>query len=387
MNAEELEKAQKIAKLITGYIGNNLSKEEKNQLDDWLLEDIDNIVLFEKLTDEQNIKESLAWFKRIDEEVALRKIRHKIHKRSTRLNVLIWTAAAAIIIVSVWLYRSQIPLFIDQEIVSALENQKIIPGKSKAILITEEGEKILLDNTSDTTIDIGKGLKADKDNDQLVYHHATQTTTNTLLVPVGGQYKLVLADGTKVWLNASSSLTYPTAFTTHKRVVELKGEGYFEVAQKPDQEFEVKIGESSIVVTGTAFNVSNYKNDDKQTITLIKGAIHLMVDGQKVIMHPGQEGIIQSKYIVSVTNHPNAVESLAWTRGLFSFNKTPMVEVMNQLSRWYDVQIKYEGNPNKYFTGNIPMISSIETCLEMLELSGNVRLILSGRTITVSPKN
>jgi ferric-dicitrate binding protein FerR (iron transport regulator) len=387
MSADQLLEAQKVARLITGYLNKDLSDVEKADLDEWILASADNMVLFRQLTDQNNLEESLRWFRNIDEHAARIKIENNINDSKKRKLYPLWWAAAAFVmfVIGYVLYerKASSELKMDSKYRAAQVRIDIEPGKHKAVLITASGERIDLEKTKDAEINIGNDIKIENRDDELIYKQQPVSNENTLQVPAGGQYNVLLADGTKVWLNSVSTLRFPTSFNSNSRTVELEGEGYFEVAKDRKKPFLVRIQNSVIRVTGTHFNVHSYVNEDEQRITLLKGGIVLIAKTDSVQMKPEHEATISADGKVSVVSNSNALESVAWTKGMLSFNKASVEEVMRQIGRWYNVDVQYEGKSTKQFTGNIPMKSSLDTVLEMLRISGNVQFSVHGRTIIV----
>lgn len=384
MTPEELKKAKKVARLIIGYLNRDLSPMEKEELDDWLSEDMDNVDLFERLTDEQHLEESMAWFRTLDKEVV------NFNRRHFTIRVvkpLLWIAAAVLVLaIGIrLLYNANNERIVDKSTIM-LAQDSVAPGNFKAVLITASGDKVSLGNQMEKEIALGGEQKAKDNGERLVYGPGAESSENTLQVPAGGMYQVVLPDGTKVWLNSVSELKYPTAFVGPTRKVELEGEGYFEVAKNSNSPFEVHCGRKTIIqVTGTQFNVSSYSMENMQRVTLLEGGINLLANRTVRSIKPGEEGIVLANGNISVSIDPNSRASIAWTKGLFSFRKTSIEEVMRQFERWYNVQVIFEGRPVKQFTGNIPMKSSINSALQMLEISGNVHFTLSGKTVTVRP--
>lgn len=382
MTLEELNKSKKVARLIIGYLNKDLRPQEREELDNWLSEDVDNVALFEKLTDKAHLEESIRWFKALDREAMKDDGKNFVGKKT---NSLMWVAAAVIFLgIGLWIFRYGFEDKVAGDKRKLVSTDSVMPGGFRAVLVTASGEKVSLGSRKE--ISVGKGAVAKDEGEQLVYSPNVESSVNTLQVPAGGQFQVVLSDGTKVWLNSMSALRYPTSFNDSLREVELEGEGYFEVAKNRKQTFEVRCGSNVMVqVTGTEFNINSYGNLAERRITLIGGSINLRVNNRSLAMRPGQQGTVSGDEAVNIVNESNAAESIAWTKGLFSFNKTSIEEVMHQLSRWYNITVMYEGRPNKQFTGNIPMKSSIQSALQMLEISGDVHFTLSGKTVTVRP--
>ncbi len=273
-----------------------------------------------------------------------------------------------------------------------IQEQNILPGGDKAILILENGDKLSLNDLKNgEVIEQGDGqFKKDKDG-HVSYHlnnkspdSRSKEVFNTIQTPRGGQYMVLLSDGTKVWLNAFSSLRYPTVFSSDKRVVELSGEGYFEVA-KNKKPFLVKTNKQEIEVLGTHFNVQNYDDELSQQVTLLEGSVKVMPTTLKnsvpVVLAPGQQALLSSKLSV---HQVDINETIAWKNGYFQFVDSDLETVMRQLSRWFDVDVVYKDgkSSNKHFSGKINRDIEIQHIFEMLRYF-EVKFKIEGRTIIV----
>jgi ferric-dicitrate binding protein FerR (iron transport regulator) len=202
---------------------------------------------------------------------------------------------------------------------------------------------------------------------------------NTLTVPAGGQYKVVLPDGTKVWLNASSSLKYPMVFGGAKRKVELTGEGYFEVAKDPMYPFEVSANGSTVQVLGTHFNINAYTDEPVIKCALAEGAIRL---NNTVVLKPGEEGLIGKNGNIEKAKADLAT-TLAWKDGQFNFKQAPIDLLMRQVARWYNAGIIYDAQITDHFNAEIPRDVPVSKLLHLLEATGSVHFKIENNTITV----
>ena len=197
-----------------------------------------------------------------------------------------------------------------------------------------------------------------------------ETTYNTLSTPRGGQYMLTLEDGTKVWLNAASSIKYPSAFSAGERTVELTGEAYFEVAKDAGRPFAVKVNGMAVNVLGTHFNVMAYGNEEATAVTLLEGAVNVTKDKDKVSLRPGQQALLKTGGALKVINNVNLEETVAWKNGYFQLDHTKLAVLMRQVERWYNVDVVYEGKiPNRQFGGKIYRNSDIKDVIKILEVS------------------
>lgn len=213
-------------------------------------------------------------------------------------------------------------------------------------------------------------------SDHLLYEYSNKPTsstnyTHTLQTPKGGQYTVTLPDGSKVWLNAASSIAYSTTFTNQVRKVWLQGEAYFEVAKsKNSVPFMVEVNNTTIEVLGTQFNVNASQANHSITTTLIEGSVKIHQSANSQTLHPGQEASTNSLDSTIIVKQADIEKALAWKNGYFQFDQTPLEEVMQQLSNWYDVEVKYEKNiPSRAFSGEIPRSYTLPQVLEILEIS------------------
>jgi ferric-dicitrate binding protein FerR (iron transport regulator) len=210
---------------------------------------------------------------------------------------------------------------------------------------------------------------------------------NILITPKGGQYMVILPDGTKAWLNASSSLKYPLAFNSDDRVVELTGEGYFEVAKDQNKHFKVKLKNDAVVeVTGTHFNIMAYDDEINIQTTLIEGSVLVNSNNKQIKILPGQQAAIQKDGTIELNTRVNTEDVIAWQNGLFKYKDQPIENIMRQVARWYDVDIVYEGKVTDHF--NVTGISrnvSVSKLFNLLELTGRVHFSVEDKKIIVKP--
>jgi transmembrane sensor len=277
------------------------------------------------------------------------------------------------------------------------EQADVQPGGNKAMLTLADGSTITLDSVQNGTLATQGSARVLKlQNGQLAYNTikqekgAVQPATvsyNTIRTPRGGQYEVVLPDGSKVWLDAASSLHFPTAFNQERRDVELSGQAYFEIAEDKAAPFHVKVGGTDVEVLGTHFNVNAYPEEGAVRTTLLEGAVKMSVGGSSRVLTPGQQaswsdgqaGAIQIRSDVDVE------AEIAWKNGLFQFRDAGLKEVMRQLNRWYDVDVVYEGViPSQQFDGKMQRTLTLSQVLRILEKS-QVHFTIEGKKIIVQP--
>jgi len=261
-----------------------------------------------------------------------------------------------------------------------------LPGGNKAVLTLANGTTVVLDSAAGDAIPSQGATKVIRINGQLKYEagqaESNAVVYNTLSTPRGGQYKIELPDGTLVWLNAASSLRFPTAFNNGERIVELNGEGYFEVAHKADMPFKVQLRSGAVEVLGTRFNVMAYQNETKVKTTLLQGAVKVTHNTYSARLVPGQEASWAADGSNITVMPTDTEEAVSWKEGFFQFNKAPLADVMRQLQRWYNVEVRYEGSSKREFWGKIPRNVKLSEALKILEFS-NIQYSMKGDTIII----
>ncbi|MCX2450450.1 FecR domain-containing protein [Pedobacter sp. PLR] len=270
----------------------------------------------------------------------------------------------------------------------------ILPGSEQATLTLGNGQKIVLDGVVNGKIAEQAGISISKTADGQLVYSVTEVAgkkdvieadaMNTIATPRGGQYQLNLPDGTKVWLNAASSLKYPVRFSARQRLVELTGEGYFEVAKDPARPFKVKTGTEELQVLGTHFNINSYTDEAARKTTLLEGAVRINSKSwsQPIVLSPGQQAVVsnQGLKILKV----NTDEIIDWKNGNFIFQEEPLESIMRKVARWYDVEVKYEGSPGDLtFTGVVSRSKNISAMLNALDKTGKVHFKVAGKVVTV----
>lgn len=272
----------------------------------------------------------------------------------------------------------------------------IVPGGNKAFLTLANGKRIVLTDAKNGELAEQSGIKVIKTADgQLIYSVSNETSpvtgTNKIETPAGGQYQVRLPDGTKVWLNAASSLTFPTKFAKLERRVMLSGEAYFEVAKDKRHPFIVKTEQQEVEVLGTHFNINSYQDEPELKTTLLEGSVkvvlnssvqHVTMQDRSIIIKPSQQAILQNNKLKVQT--VDIQEAVDWKNGEFIFNNESLESIMRKISRWYNVKINY-GNirRTKLFSGKISRFENVSEVLSMLELTGEVHFKTEERRITI----
>jgi ferric-dicitrate binding protein FerR (iron transport regulator) len=269
----------------------------------------------------------------------------------------------------------------------------IAPGGSKATLTLANGQKIDLDSTA-------TGLIARQGNTAIVQPTSgklefqssagkavpsTGIVYNSLSTPAGGQYQVVLPDGSKVWLNALTTIRFPTLFTGARREVQVNGEAYFEVAKDESHPFIVKARDIGIEVLGTAFNINDYEDEPAIRTSLVQGSVRLVRGSASLVLKHGEQAQTEGADNLSIVPDADVIKAIAWKNGSFSFDNDKIQTVMRKLAKWYNIDVRYEGDPTKVlFGGNMRRTLSLQQVLSGLS-KYDVHFQLSGRTLVVMP--
>ena len=261
------------------------------------------------------------------------------------------------------------------------------PGKTGAILTLSNGSKIVLDSVGNGLLTNQNNTAVSKKNGGVVYTASSdaETVYNTMTTPRARQYNLELSDGTKVWLNASSSITFPTSFAANERKVILTGEAYFEVAKDKKRPFRVSVNDMQVNVLGTHFNVNAYGDEDAVNTTLLEGSVLLTEKGKKLLLKPGQQAQTEKSGAIVLKDNVNLEEVMGWKNGVFYFENASLQAVLRQVSRWYDVDVVFEkGVPTRTFEGEIQRNLQLSQVLKILE-KNKVRFKIDGKILRVMP--
>lgn len=299
-------------------------------------------------------------------------------------------AAAAVLILSILggvIYLAQRAVQ-QKELVQTVNKTEIQPGRTGAVLTLSDGKQIILDSTKNGLIAEQSGARIEHKNGEVLYNDGDKAVPviNTMRTPRGRKYQLMLADGTKVWLNAASSISFPTSFTGPDRTVSITGEAYFDVAQNAAKPFRVRVNNMEVEVLGTQFNIHAYDDEPIIKTTLLEGAVKVTKGAASQLLKPGQQAQLNQENQLTLIAAADLRYETAWKDNEFNFNYTDLKTVMRQLARWYDLEIVYESNATVYkqFGGQIPMDASLSLVLKVLE-KGGVHCRLEGNTLTVLP--
>jgi transmembrane sensor len=320
-------------------------------------------------------------------------IHNKISKvKIYKINWFRWTAAAAVFILLAgfgYLLLQTNPPGPQPSITKQTPRFKndVAPGQQGAVLTLSNGQTVVLDSLSNGAVATQGSADVIKKDGQIVYNvnsSATEVVYNTVTTPYARQFHLTLADGTQVWLNAGSSITYPTAFVGKQRSVKITGEVYFEVAHNREMPFRVEKGEVLVEVLGTHFNMNTYDDENALKVTLLEGSVRVVSTHGNSMITPGEQAQV-TKANIKVNNSVNLDEVMAWKNGNFHFAGSDINQLMRQVSRWYDVEVIYNKKLDDLFYAEIPIDTKLSDVLKALELTGKVHFAIDGRRVTVMP--
>ena len=386
---------QYFLQLIEKYNNGTATNEEIEFLENYYnaFELNDDLITDENEAEYQDVKQSIK--NKIDERIDHQFTGKTINIRSGWLKY----AAVAVILISASLGVYFIAKQGNKKAPQNNAAQFILPGGNKAMLTLSNGTRILLDDAHNGKIANQSNVSITKTNgNQIVYAVASGGNSqseqqqayqlqNTISTPNGGQYALVLPDGTKVMLNAASSLTYPASFHGKERLVQLDGEAYFEVAKNKNMPFKVKSGAQTVEVLGTHFNINAYQDEISMKTTLLEGSVKISSGTSSALIIPGQQAAVSRRDAAGILTYTVDVDKeTAWKNGLFEFQNDNLKSIMRQVARWYDVKVIYADNlPNEKYIGEIPRTSNLSDVFKILELN-NVHFEVEGKTVTVSAK-
>ena len=292
---------------------------------------------------------------------------HQLPRRRT------WTAAAAILLL---LAATATTLYLNNKKTTtpapAIAKHDLPPGHNGAVLTLSNGKQIVLDTAGNGMLTSDSHIKVIKNDGNLSYEGNTgEIVYNTVSTPKGRQWQLTLNDGTKVWLNAASSIHYPINFTGNQRIIEITGEAYLEVSPNKSAPFIVKTPTQEIQVLGTHFNINAYGDEPILRTTLLEGSIKVTAAGKTILLHPGEQMASNTAAGDLSTTKPDVSNVIAWINGRFKFDHSDIKTVMRQIARWYDVEVEYRGSlPDYQFAGGTFRNNNLSEVLEVLELSG-----------------
>lgn len=384
--------------LLEAYISGRADANEENELLDRLLEAEGDVELRSFILEVWNRyhpvldKSALDWNKVFDQVM----LSQELKGNSKRKNLFRMGWAAAAIIAMVMATGTYFLFFNKKEGSANLSQTEPVvhdiapPADNKAVLTLADGTTIRIDSAGNGTLAMQGGIRIMKASQGEISYSGTQKVAgdNVLRVPKGSwPISVILSDGSKVWLNVGSILRYPVSFSGKERRVLISGEAYFEVTHQESHPFVVEHNETEVEVLGTHFNVNTYEDESAERITLLEGSVRVKKVADSRVLRPGQQAkLSNAQHTMNILDNVDVDEVIAWKDNQFKFGESTSIgTIMRQISRWYDVDIEYEGNVDQHFWGSISKDVNLLQVLKVLEATGGVRFKVEGRKVVVFP--
>lgn len=382
-----MEDIYKIAGLIRKFRTHTLSANEARELWEWVNTD-NHRQLFERLLDRKQEARVLYELQRYELQPAYERFRVRIHTTHRRIGFYLRVAAMLLLPLTATTFIYWWRNFHQQKTTLLVQSPVIPPGSRQAILTLTDGRQLPLGKHESPRIIADAESRLKYDSAGLSYElkkSASLIRKNRIDVPRKGEFSLTLSDGTRVYLNSDTRMTYPLVFEKNKREVELEGEAYFEVVRDSTRPFFVRTKDLTIRVLGTAFDVKCYADEDYTATTLVQGSVNVVQSGKELHLQPGEQSRYHRQTNVLDKTRVNTLLYTSWKDGLFIFERQRLEDLFIVLSRWYDVQVFFERQElkDKLFTGDLKRYTDISVCLRMLELTNDVEFEIRGTTILV----
>lgn len=380
-----------IYRWVAAWVRGDITPDELVHLEHWLDAAPRNRQWFDSFTEKENLKKSIMLYSSFDSDKKWKEMEILCERKKKRSFLSYWkyaAVAAILLVVGValfWRENEKLQPVVLVEQISRSERQQ-------AILIVESGEEVVLNGVEDSCLQYFKGERLSVNNKGDLVSSVDSLQKNgsvewhTLRIPRGGEYKLVLEDGSRIWLNSASELRYPVHFTKDKRQVWLEGEAYFEIAHNAQCPFVVKTAKQDVTVLGTSFDVTAYKDENNVYTTLLNGSVRVDTKGKQQVLVPGEQAIYDGE-VINI-KEVNAKLYCSWIEDRFVFMSEDFEHVAKKLERWYNVKFIFESENlrMKYFSGSIPKYSELFKVLEMLELTTNIRFEIHEDVVYVTKK-
>ena len=319
------------------------------------------------------------------------RLEESIYDQKSRRMTLRWSVAASVILLIGLFVGRAIDGVRDMREDQLLAKSVMQPGTSKAILTMADGEKVMLDRERKLDIQLNERMRVASNGQGIVYEEngkgVVKEEYNKLVTPIGGEYRLTLSDGTKVFLNAASELKYPVEFMGDRRVVDLDGEAYFELHKDNQRPFVVRTKGAEVCVLGTSFNVNTYGDDGRIYTTLVNGSVRVLSvkNGQEKVLTPGMQGVMNMQTGQLMVREVDVESYVAWREGRFVFRTMTLDLIMQQLQRWYDFEVFYQNLELKdyEFRGVIKRDMDLDKVLSVIKATTNVDFEVKGKVITI----
>ena len=373
---------------FAGRILTNREELDDDVVEQWM-EDTEHIRLLDELA---AVRERLSGSEYKQLEVGeFKRLTQSVADRKSRRMTLRWSVAASIILLISLFVGRTINGVRDMHEEQVLAKNTMQPGTSKAVLIMADGKKVMLEQDQNLNIQLNERVRVASSGQGIVYEESglgiVKEEYNRLVTPIGGEYLLVLSDGTKVFLNADSELKYPVEFVDGKRVVDLKGEAYFEVRKDSLHPFVVRMNGAEVTVLGTSFNVNTYGDDGLIYTTLVNGSVRVssVKNGQEEVLKPGMQSVMDEQTGQLTVREVDVEPYVAWREGRFVFRAMTLDLIMHQLQRWYDFEVFYQNPELKdyEFRGVIKRDMDLDKVLSVIKATTNVDFEVKGKVITI----
>lgn len=364
-----------------------ISREEKSELEKWLAEAESHRIVYEQICSQKSFEEEYLSRQKISGEAVWARI-EKLERRKKQFRIVYWGVVAVVLL----FLAVGIHLFVVQDareftpVAQSLSYDSIHFGERKAILQLSDGKKIILQGAE---VQLQTEVAAIRQVDHELRYIADSVPTlermNVLTTPKGGEFNIVLSDGTRVWLNAGSQLTFPEVFVGNVRQVRLQGEAYFEVAKLQAKPFIVKTSQMDIKVLGTHFNVKAFPEDRRTTTTLAEGAVELYAGGYSVALKPDQQGEYEAGSQGVIVREVDAGDYMAWKNGKFVFRRERLESILEVIARWYNIEVFYQNQEVRdiLFSGKMDRYGHVRELLDMIEKTEKVKFDLSHQGLIV----
>ena len=378
---DNLSKRYRIARLIVRQIIEGADAPMDKELEEWLAESEDNQREYEDIR--RRLREDLRQKEESLAPAAWKKTERRLPKRRTLRRIAQWAAAACVA------FAMGTGAFLWMQAEEELPATVSTNTKSyQAVLILGDGERVTLNDSTRQFITEKAGTRISTEGNTVRYEAQEESETtemHTLLIPRGGEFHMELADGTQVWLNSESKLTYPARFTGGTREVAMEGEVCFQVAKNEAQPFIVRTGGMAVKVLGTVFNVDAYPDNGRIATTLVEGKVEIQAGGEKQTLLPDQQAVLEKGKGIEVKK-VYAEDYISWIGGVFHFTEASLEEIMQKLSRWYNFEFFFANADVKdaHFTLNIRRYENVSDILSKIEKTGRAHFNINGRTVVVS---
>jgi len=388
---------QQLTNLLNRYMNKEASAEETHELFDYINDPLNAPQVKEVLGDALNQETEERALPGYRQHLILDRIfdHQSLPEKKFKHRVLRWAKLAAAILLfilpGIYFLKTSKP---KSAVLTATHKPKQIdvqPGGNKAILTLGDGSQIVLDSARNGLLAHQGNTKVMKSANGHIAYNTTATGNaapiyNTMTTPRGGKYDLQLSDGTKVWLNASSSISYPITFSGTERRVSITGEVYFEVAKNKAMPFKINVnGQEDVQVLGTHFNIMAYNDEASIKTTLLEGSVKIVKNKMSGMLKPGQQAQLTTDGKLSITDDADINAVMAWKNGQTLFVNEDIKTIMRRVSRWYDIDVEYQGDmPSRLFTGGISRESNLSVLLKILELN-KIHFKMIGKKLIVSP--